>query len=97
MSDRRSGRQRRVLLPRVGGRREADPPEDIDALLAKAEACIDAAQKLVHLAHVARRMSVSDQTVRNWIAEGKIAGAIRTPGGHWRVPLSEVRRLLASL
>ena len=42
---------------------------------------------------VAKALSVSRKTVRKWIKEGKIK-AERTLGGQYRIPESEVRRLL---
>ena len=42
---------------------------------------------------VARMLGVSNFAVWNWIQKGKIK-AIRTPGGHYRIPADEVRKLL---
>src|SRR5581483_194782 len=36
---------RRTLLPRKGGRRENDPPEDVDRLLARADATLYEAER----------------------------------------------------
>lgn len=52
----------------------------------------------VQTAHVrpgvlARALGVDERTVRRWCAEGRIAGAVRTAGGHWRVPRAEYARL----
>jgi excisionase family DNA binding protein len=43
----------------------------------------------------ARTLGVSTSTVRRWIAEGRLA-ASRTPGGHRRVSLAELRRAVLS-
>ena len=43
----------------------------------------------------ARLTGVDKSTVVRWLQENKIAGW-RTPGGHWRVPRTEVARLLNS-
>jgi excisionase family DNA binding protein len=40
--------------------------------------------ELLTVAEVAKRLHVSKQAVRRWIADGKIA-AMRTPGGHYRI------------
>ena len=45
------------------------------------------------MGEVARLLGVSPTTVRRWILSGRIR-AERTPGGHYRIPESEVRRLL---
>lgn len=37
---------------------------------------------------VAKRRGVSTQTIRNMCEAGKIPGAERTSGGHWRIPLT---------
>jgi predicted site-specific integrase-resolvase len=51
-------------------------------------------QKAVRPGVAARDAGVSPATVARWAAEGKVAGAFRTAGGHWRVPADAVRRLL---
>jgi len=40
----------------------------------------------------AKRLSVDRRTLQNWCRDGKVPGAIRTPGGHWRVPVEFVER-----
>lgn len=42
---------------------------------------------------VADALGVDARTVRRWCAEDQISGAIRTEGGHWRIPRSEYERL----
>ena len=39
-------------------------------------------------------IGVHPATIRVWEKEGKIDGIIRTLGGHRRIPISEVERLL---
>ena len=43
-------------------------------------------------AQAARLLGVSHQTIKQWIYKKRIR-ATRTPGGHHRIPASEVRRL----
>ncbi|MFY9552797.1 MAG: TOBE domain-containing protein [Thermoanaerobaculia bacterium] len=43
-------------------------------------------------AQAARLLGVSHQTIKQWIYKKRIRAA-RTPGGHHRIPASEVRRL----
>lgn len=38
-------------------------------------------------------LDVHEDTVRRWLAEGKLAG-IRTPGGHWRVRAESLKPFL---
>jgi molybdopterin-binding protein len=40
----------------------------------------------------ARRINVSYPTLKQWIYQGKIR-SVKTPGGHHRIPASEVERL----
>ncbi len=42
----------------------------------------------------AKRISISYQTLKQWIYQGKIR-SVKTPGGHHRIPQSEVARLMA--
>ncbi len=46
--------------------------------------------------YVARRLLVAQSTVRGWIDTHKIR-AIRTPGGHYRIPASELARILLDI
>ena len=51
--------------------------------------------RYLRVAEVARRLDVTEWTVRNWLRSGHIKGA--RPGGTragWRIPESEVDRLL---
>lgn len=41
----------------------------------------------------ARRLSVSDDTIRRYIARG-VLKAVRLPGGEYRIPVAELDRLL---
>lgn len=38
-------------------------------------------------------LGVSSHTVRNWIRKGRLAH-IQTPGGYYRIPVEEIRRIL---
>jgi len=46
------------------------------------------------ISRAADLMGVHPETIRAWEREGKITGIIRTLGGHRRIPISEVERLL---
>jgi len=48
---------------------------------------------LLHLPEAARQLGVSYPTLKQWIYRRKIR-SVRTPGGHHRIPRSEVDRLL---
>jgi len=50
-------------------------------------------EKLMKVSEVAKILNVSRHTVLNWIRKGKMK-AIRLPGGRYRIPESEVRRIL---
>ncbi len=60
--------------------------------LRQADAEIARAERLLEVAHAAFRMGVCFETIRRWIRSGKVR-ALKTPGGQWRIPESEVRRL----
>ncbi len=47
-------------------------------------------------AEAAKLLGVSYQTVKQWIYKKRIR-SVRTPGGHHRIPASEIRRLGASV
>ncbi|RLE82145.1 MAG: hypothetical protein DRJ52_02670 [Thermoprotei archaeon] len=50
-------------------------------------------EKHYSVSKVAEIFSVHPMTVKKWIKEGKIR-AITTPGGRYRIPESEIRRLM---
>jgi molybdopterin-binding protein len=47
---------------------------------------------LYRLPEAARLLSISPPTLKQWIYNGRIL-SIRTPGGHHRIPASEIERL----
>ncbi len=49
--------------------------------------------ELLHLPEAARLLGVSYPTLKQWIYKNKVR-AVQTPGGHHRIPHSEVDRLL---
>ena len=49
--------------------------------------------ELLHLPDAARQLGVSYPTLKQWIYKGKIR-AVKTPGGHHRIPRPEIDRLL---
>jgi molybdopterin-binding protein len=49
--------------------------------------------ELLHLPEAARLLGVSYPTLKQWIYKKKVR-AVQTPGGHHRIPQSEVDRLL---
>ncbi|HIC96226.1 TPA: IS607 family transposase, partial [Candidatus Bipolaricaulota bacterium] len=53
---------------------------------------MDRMGKLYYAAEAARMLGVTPQTLRLWVRQGKIK-ALKTPGGRYRYPLSEIRRL----
>ena len=44
---------------------------------------------------VARLLGVNARTIKRWAESGKLPGAFRTPGGHWRVPAATVAVIAA--
>jgi len=48
--------------------------------------------ELYRLGDAAKLMSVSFPTIKQWIYQGKLK-SVKTPGGHHRIPRSEVERL----
>ena len=49
--------------------------------------------ELLKLADAAREFSVSYPTLKQWIYRGKVR-SVQTPGGHHRIPRSEIDRLV---
>ncbi|MBI2820705.1 MAG: helix-turn-helix transcriptional regulator [Acidobacteria bacterium] len=49
-------------------------------------------QELLRLQQAAKLLGVSYPTLKQWIYSGKV-GSARTPGGHHRIPRSEIERL----
>ena len=49
---------------------------------------------MVSAGQAARRLGVSPATIQRWVDAGTIS-AVRTIGGHRRIPASEIRRILA--
>ena len=47
---------------------------------------------LYRLPEAARLLSISRPTLKQWIVRGRV-GSVRTPGGHHRIPQSEIERL----
>lgn len=41
---------------------------------------------MLTLPEFARAFRVAYRTALMWLESGRIAGAVRTPGGHWRIP-----------
>lgn len=41
--------------------------------------------------YAAKRLGVSTQTLRRYCESGRISGAKKTPGGHWRIPKNSFR------
>ena len=48
--------------------------------------------ELLKVADAAREVSISYPTLKQWIYQGKVR-SVKTPGGHHRIPRSEVDRL----
>ena len=49
--------------------------------------------RLLDVATVARRLGVSDRTVRLWISKGLVPEAVQTFTGRLKIPLSALTRL----
>jgi len=47
---------------------------------------------LYRVPEAARLLSISSPTLKHWIGRGRIR-SVRTPGGHHRIPRSEIQRL----
>lgn len=46
--------------------------------------------KYITPAKAADELGMHPETMRKALREGKVPGAIRTPGGHWRIPLAYI-------
>ncbi len=55
---------------------------------------IDVSEQMLSVGEAARRLGVKPVTVQRWVDAGNLS-ALRTVGGHRRIPATEVRRLLA--
>lgn len=53
-------------------------------------------KKIVSAAAVAEQLGIAGSTVRQYVREGRIPVALKTPGGHARFDLDDVREALAS-
>ena len=51
-------------------------------------------ERLLRVSEVAKILNVERHTVLNWIKKGKLR-AIRLPGGRFRIPESEVKRIVS--
>jgi len=51
-----------------------------------------ATAQYVTTGEVGRACGVTASAVKKWIRQGKVR-AIRTPGGHFRIPVEEIERL----
>ena len=68
-------------------------PDDMTHKLDK-DKDYDAITQSLSLSRAADILGVSTKTLRNWDEKGKI-NVVRTPGGHRRIPIKEISRLLA--
>jgi len=50
-------------------------------------------EKLLRPKEVCQRLGISYSTLSRWVREGRVK-AIRTAGGKYRIPESEVRRII---
>ena len=50
-------------------------------------------ERLLTTSEVAKALNVTRHAVTKWIKEGKLK-AIRLPGGRYRIPESEVKRII---
>lgn len=53
-----------------------------------------AGPKLVNSSTAARELGVHYSALSRWVAEGKVTPALRTPGGHLRWDMADLRRQL---
>ena len=69
---------------------ESDDPETENSTLAKQkQPQLDQSVPMVSLAEAVNESSKSRGTIRRWITEGKIEGAIKTDTG-WRIPIASL-------
>jgi excisionase family DNA binding protein len=52
-------------------------------------------QKLLTPGEVAKIFRVDPKTVSRWAEAGRVPGAFKTPGRHWRFPAESIEILLA--
>jgi DNA binding domain, excisionase family len=57
---------------------------------------VSATERLLRPKEVCQRLGISYPTLARWVREGKIR-AVRTAGGKYRIPESEVRRIAEGL
>ncbi len=50
---------------------------------------------MVSAGEAARRLGVAPATIQRWV-DGGLLHAERTPGGHRRIPVAELRRVIAA-
>jgi excisionase family DNA binding protein len=70
--------------------RAVPAPDRVDGFVA--EPSVEIYGALIAVGEAARSLGISSSTIRRWIDSGRIA-AVRTSGGHRRVPAAEVRRM----
>jgi excisionase family DNA binding protein len=53
---------------------------------------MDTVKRFYPVSEVAARFDVTSQTVRNWIAAGRLHSVQPTPGGRYKIPIDELAR-----
>jgi excisionase family DNA binding protein len=53
--------------------------------------------RFVTTSAIAQKTGMSPKTVRRLLETGALEGALRSPGGHWRVPAASVDAWLQSI
>lgn len=66
----------------------------MNSLVTNGHSYVQSAQ-LLPAGTVAKRLGVCRKTVTRWCASGVFPGAIRTEGGHWRIPRTDLERRAA--
>jgi excisionase family DNA binding protein len=56
-----------------------------------------AGKALLGSAEVAAALGAQQRTVLVWLQRGRFPGAIKHPGGHWRIPRGVVERVRVEL